>query len=634
MNKKKNSNTTYKLIAKISLYLIVAWAGNRFIFAARTAPGDISEKMSGVFDLFLESFLPSFHFYDLIGGATLAGLVWYIQWSSKQNKKKHRTGYEHGSAALGTSKDMEPFTDFDNPDNNIILTQTEWLTLGVGKGADDRNKNVLGIGAPGTGKTLFVVKPELMQMYPKTSYVLTDPKGSVFKECGSMLAKGKPCKSKDGKIVYKPYKIKVFNSFDFSQSMNYNPFAYFRESTFTEDVETFITMFQENTGESKENTGDKFFPSAEKLLYKACIGLIFTLYSAKQRNINTLCELITNLTANDDSKTKTKPSKTEIIFMGMEDWLDGKDTTKYKGIKFTSKPSDVQRKVGTYAVNNFKRFKQAAGKTMKSILISCSARLGVFDSEAVRRIISKDNLELDKIGDEQTAFFIITDDSDPTFNFLAAILYAQLFKLLFQRAAACKGERLKYHVRFILDEFANIGRIPAFEKKISVFRSRNISCCIILQAMSQLKTMYKDDHDTIIAGCDSILFLGSSEMTTLKWLSEMLGKETIDTRNYSQSRGGHGSYTTSDQKSGRELMTVDELRRLDGRKCILLIRGVKPFLSAKFDITGHKNYRKLGTAENGALFDIMNYIDTKVERKLVVKQGDEYRIVAREDCSK
>jgi type IV secretion system protein VirD4 len=644
MQKQKNKNV--KLVFWAIVYVLIAWLGNRAVFGVRTAPGnDINEKVMSSLNVIIESLtvnpFPSFHMYDLLGGVTIAGLVWYIKWNSRNSKKKFRSGKEHGSAIWGTENDMQPFTDYKNPDNNIILTQTEWLTMGVGAGAMDRNKNVLCIGAPGTGKTLFVVKPGLMQMHPMTSFVTTDPKGSVLEECGSMLKKGRMCKTKDGRTVYKSYKIKVFNTFDFSESMHYNPFAYFLPATFTEDVETFITMFQENTGETKENTGDKFFPSAEKLLYKACIGAIFTLFSEKDRNINTLCDLITNLTADDNEGRgqgkKTKPSKTEILFMAMEDWLadklagDTKDpqlVKRYKGFNFTKSPTESERKNGEYAINNYKRFKQAAGKTMKSILISCSARLGVFDSNAIRKVISKDDLGLDKIGDELTALFIITDDSDPTFNFLAAIMYAQMYKLLFKRASKMPGKRLKYHVRFILDEFANIGKIPTFEKKISVFRSRNISCCIILQAMSQLKTMYKDDWDTVVAGCDSILFLGGSEMTTLEWLVKMLGKETIDTRNYSLSRGGSGSYTTSDQKSGRELMTIDELRLLDGRKCILLIRGVKPFLSMKYNVSGHKNYNRLGDNKNGKLFNIKNYIEIKSKPpKCVIEDNDEIRII-------
>jgi len=620
------------VLLKLTPYLFFAWAGNRLVFSLRTVPGDnFTEKINNFFDLFIEAvtvnLLPSFEMTDLLGGIAISALIWYIMYDRKNTRKKLRLGSEHGSAAFGTQADIKPFLDYENPDNNIILTGTEWLTMGVGEGVLDRNKNVIVFGGAGTGKTRNHLLPGLMQMTKKMSFITTDPKGQVLKACGNMLKKGRVCKKGDGTVIYQPYKIKVFNTVEWSESMHYNPFSYFQTETLTSDIDTFITMFQENTGE-KESKGDKFFPDAEKLLYKACIGMIFTLFPEKDRNINTLCELITNLTAADVVPGEpVKYSKTEILFMAMEDWLNGKPTAKYKGLNFTKPATEDEKEIGKYALDNYKRFKQGAGKTMKGILISCSVRLGVFDSKAVKEIVSRDDLELDKIGDELTAFFIIVDDSDTTYNFLAAIMYAQLFKLLFKRAYYMPDGKLKYHVRFYLDEFANCGRIPDFERKISVFRSRNISCCIILQALSQLQSLYKDDSKTIMENCDSTLFLGGSELSTLEYFSKMLGKETIDTRNFSHSKGGAGSYTKSEQKTGRELMSPDELRLMDGRKCILFIRGVKPFFSMKFDLTKHKNYYRLGNDKNGKMFDTKKYIETKIEKKIekihvIEKDGD------------
>jgi len=616
----RKSQKTVKVLLEVLPYTLVAWAGNRLAYAYRTAPGkDFSAKLSrlleGVIDALTIHFLPSLHWIDLLCGFAAGVLVWYIVWDRKQNKKKLRAGREHGSAAWGTARDMEPYTDFETPDKNVILTQTERLTMGRGAGAHDRNKNVLVIGGSGSGKTRFFVKPNLMQLH--SSYVITDPKGSLLCECGKMFQEA-------------GYHVKVFNTVNFAESHCYNPFAYFREDRLTEDIAKFIDVFMANTG-NKAPGGDDFWIKAEKLIYTAYIAFIFTVCPPEDRNMSMLCEMITYSQASEQDENAQ--SKIDVLFEGLELWINGKMTKErqklYIGVDWSEEPTDWEKELGAYALSYYRQYKQAAGKTAKSILVSCSSRLAVFQPKPVARVTSQDELELDKLGDRKTVLFIIISDTNSTFNFLVSILYSQLFDLLCDKAAALPGNRLKIHVRCILDEFSNIGQIPDFEKKISVFRSREISACVILQAMSQLKAAYKDNADTIVANCDSLLFLGSPEMPTLEFMSKMLGKETIDTRNYSVSRGTTGSFSTSDQRIGRELMTPDELRLLDGRKCVLLIRGLKPFLSLKYNIEKHRRYAMLSDANPANTFAFGEIRKPKTRRKVppLVGQDEEFKVL-------
>jgi len=504
----------------------------------------------------------------------------------------------------------------DNPDNNIILTKTEGLTMGsAALPVDDRNKNILLIGGAGTGKTYFTLFPNLMQCH--SSYVFTDPKGNAVRDCGAMLKKA-------------GYRVKIFNTFEFEESMYYNPFAYFREDKLTEDIASFIDVLIKNTGE-KAPGGDEFWTNCEKMLYTAFISYIFTIFPKQDRNINSVLELVTQSAVDGDNK-----SDVDIMFEVLEFWISGKT---YKDFKvaypeialcgafdehFNSSPTEWQKKIGNYGIGFYKRFKQAAGKTMKSILISCSARLSPFATEGVAEKISRDELELDKLSDRKTALFIIIDDMSSTYNFLVTIMYSQLFTILSEKAYRRKNNRLKYHVRFLLDEFANCGRIPDFEKIIAVIRSRGISACVVLQALSQLKAIYKENSGTIIANCDSILFLGSQEWETVEWFSKVLGKETIDNRTYSTSKGSNsGSHSVNQQRMGKDLMSPDELLMLDGNKCVLKIRGVKPFLSMKNDPTEHKRYEQL-SYKTGLKYDIKRAIEIESERLLIQRKKEEY----------
>ena len=532
--------------------------------------------------------------------------------------------------------------DLSCPENNVILTKTESLTMGKPSAPKfARNKNILVIGGSGSGKTRFFVKPNLMQMH--SSYVVTDPKGTVLVECGRMLQRGRP-KRVDGNVVYRrddkgnylkdkkgryipvyePYKIKVFNTIDFAKSMHYNPFAYISKKNREKDILKFVEVLIKNTSSSQQPSGDDFWVKAEKLLYTAYIALIFAMYPEDQWNFETLIDMINNSECREDDEEFK--NCIDLEFEIVECWLNG---TKHEdpevmadyGDIFETKPDAEQRRLGAFALKQFKAYKLAAGKTAKSILISCSTRLAPFAIDEVLEITSYDELHLDKLGDELSALFIIISDTDATFNFLVAIMYSQLFNLLCTKADNSPGGKLDYHVRCLLDEFANIGEIPQFEKLIATIRSREISASIILQAKSQLKAIYKDNADTIEGNCDTMLFLGGKEKSTLKEISESLGKETIDSFNTSTNRGQSESYGMNYQKLGKELKSQDELAVMDGGKCILQVRGVRPFFSDKFDITRHKQYPMLLDDNPEMGFNIEKYVsDQKAMRLRLSRQ--------------
>lgn len=506
-----------------------------------------------------------------------------------------------------------------------------------------RNKNILVIGGSGSGKTRFFVKPNLMQMH--SSYVVTDPKGTVLVECGKMLERGRP-KRVDGKIVYQktpdgkykkddkgkyipvyePYKIKVFNTIDFAKSMHYNPFAYISKKNREKDILKFVEVLIKNTS-SQQPSGDDFWVKAEKLLYTAYIALIFAMYPEDEWNFETLIDMINNSECREDDEEFK--NSIDLEFEIVECWLnhtkhDDPDVMADYGDVFEAEPDAEQRRMGAFALKQYKAYKLAAGKTAKSILISCSTRLAPFAIDEVLEITSYDELHLDKLGDELSALFIIISDTDATFNFLVAIMYSQLFNLLCTKADNSPGGKLTYHVRCLLDEFANIGEIPQFEKLIATIRSREISASIILQAKSQLKAIYKDNADTIEGNCDTMLFLGGKEKSTLKEISESLGKETIDSFNTSTNRGQSESYGMNYQKLGKELKSQDELAVMDGGKCILQVRGVRPFFSNKFDITRHKQYPMLLDDNPEQEFNIENYVSNRREMRLKLPKGERF----------
>ena len=567
-----------KLIIKAVPYIAFSYVGNLIGFAYRTAEGNgFQEKvlpfMSNLGVAFSRIF-PSLHPFDLLFGLVLAGVMRLVLYVKSKNRKKFRHGEEYGSAVWGGEKDIEPYMDCSNPDNNVILTKTESLTMGKPSAPKyARNKNILVIGGSGSGKTRFFVKPNLMQMH--SSYVVTDPKGTVLIECGKMLRQGRPkrvngkivyrkdingnyIKGKDGKYipVYEPYKIKVFNTIDFAKSMHYNPFAYISEKNREKDILKFVEVLIKNTTSSQQPSGDDFWVKAEKLLYTAYIAMIFTMSPVEERNFETLIEMINSSECREDDEEFKNSIDQQFEFL--EHWLDNdfpddyELSDSYNKIK-KFRPSEEQRRIGAFALKQFKAYKLAAGKTAKSILISCSTRLAPFAIDEVLEITSFDELHLDKLGDELSALFIIISDTDATFNFLVAIMYSQLFNLLCTKADNSPGGKLNYHVRCLLDEFANIGEIPQFEKLIATIRSREISASIILQAKSQLKAIYKDNADTIEGNCDTMLFLGGKEKSTLKEISESLGKETIDSFNTSTNRGQSESYGMNYQKLGKEL---------------------------------------------------------------------------------
>ena len=557
-------------------YLAFFYIGNIFSHHVRAyIGGDIIDKIfQGILEINTMSFLPSLHPTDIIMGVVVAVLIKFIVYTKGKNAKKFRQGKEYGSARWGTKKDIEPYMD-EKFQNNILLTQTERLTMN-GRPSNPkyaRNKNVLVIGGSGSGKTRFYVKPNLMQMH--SSYCVTDPKGTIVLECGKMLEDN-------------GYEIKILNTINFKKSMKYNPFAYIRSE---KDILKLVQTIIANTKGEGEKAGEDFWVKAEKLYYTALIGYIFYEAPFEEKNFATLLDMIDASEVREDDESYMNPI--DRLFEALE-----------------------KKEPTHFAVKQYKKYKLAAGKTAKSILISCGARLAPFDIRELRDLMSEDELELDTLGDRKTALFVIISDTDDTFNFVVSIMYSQLFNLLCDKADDVYGGRLPVHVRCLLDEFANIGLIPKFEKLIATIRSREISASIILQAQSQLKAIYKDNADTIAGNCDSTLFLGGKEKTTLKELSETLGKETIDLYNTSETRSNQKSFGLNYQKTGKELMSQDEITVMDGSKCIFQLRGVRPFLSDKFDITKHKNYRLLEDYDKKNLFDIESYMKRKGKAKL------------------
>ena len=638
-----------KLIIKAVPYVAFSYVGNLIGFAYRTAEGNgFQEKilpfMSNLGVAFARIF-PSLHPFDLLFGLVLAGVMRLVLYVKSKNKKKFRQGEEYGSAVWGGEKDIEPYMDLSCPENNVILTKTESLTMGKPSAPKfARNKNILVIGGSGSGKTRFFVKPNLMQMH--SSYVVTDPKGTVLVECGKMLERGCPkrvygkvvyrrddkgnyLKDKNGRYipVYEPYKIKVFNTIDFAKSMHYNPFAYISKKNREKDILKFVEVLIKNTSSSQQPSGDDFWVKAEKLLYTAYIALIFAMYPEDEWNFETLIDMINNSECREDDEEFK--NSIDLEFEIVECWLNGTkhddpDVMEDYADLFETKPDAEQRRMGAFALKQFKAYKLAAGKTAKSILISCSTRLAPFAIDEVLEITSYDELHLDKLGDELSALFIIISDTDATFNFLVAIMYSQLFNLLCTKADNSPGGKLDYHVRCLLDEFANIGEIPQFEKLIATIRSREISASIILQAKSQLKAIYKDNADTIEGNCDTMLFLGGKEKSTLKEISESLGKETIDSFNTSTNRGQSESYGMNYQKLGKELKSQDELAVMDGGKCILQVRGVRPFFSDKFDITRHKQYPMLLDDNPEMGFNIEKYVSDQKAMRLRLSRQEKF----------
>lgn len=587
--------------------IMFGYAGDKLAFAWRITEGtNISEKLFPFFTNLGVSFAnpaPSLHPIDLFIGLALGILIQVIMHFKRKNAKKFRHGEEYGAARWGTPKDIEPYMDKSNFENNIILTQTERLTMGKPSSPKyARNKNVLVIGGSGSGKTRFFLKPNLMQMH--SSYVVTDPKGTVLVECGKMLQRNK-------------YQIRVFNTVDFKKSMHYNPFAYIRPETREQDILKFVEVLIKNTSGS-EQKGEDFWTKAERLLYTAYIAMMYTVSPPEEWNFATLIDMINCSECREEDETFQ--NAIDIQFSMVEKWLnqqldEEENLGEFEAMREIS-PTKEQMSIGSFAIKQYKAYKLAAGKTAKSILISCSARLACFSINSVLDITAYDEMQLDKIGDRKTALFIIISDTDATFNFLVAMLYTQMFNLLCTKADNNPdgSGKLKHHVRCLLDEFANIGQIPDFDKLIATIRSREISACIILQAQSQLKAIYKDNADTIVGNCDSTLFLGGKEKSTLKEISESLGKETIDDYDTSRTRGQSESYGMNYKKLGKELMSQDDLNTMDGSKCILQVRGVRPFFSRKYDITKHKRYPLLMDSNPQNMFDIASYIKQKREK--------------------
>ena len=559
----------WKKLLKVNIpYLAFFYVGNIFSAHVRAYQGgDIIDRiMTAIIELGTMKFIPSFHPNDLLIGIAVAGLMKFIVYTKGKKAKKFREGKEYGSARWGTPKDIKPYID-EKYDNNVLFTNTERLTMN-GRPSNPkyaRNKNVLVIGGSGSGKTRFFVKPNLMQMH--SSYVVTDPKGTIVLECGKMLENH-------------GYEIKILNTINFKKSMKYNPFAYLKSE---KDILKMVQTIIANTKGEGEKAGEDFWVKAEKLYYTALIGYIYYEAPREEKNFKTLLDMIDASEVREDDESYMNPI--DRLFEALE-----------------------KKHPTHFAVKQYKKYKLAAGKTAKSILISCGARLAPFDIEELRELMSEDEMALDTIGDKKTALFVIISDTDDTFNFVVSIMYSQLFNLLCDKADDVYGGRLPVHVRFLLDEFANIGLIPKFEKLIATIRSREISASIILQSQSQLKAIYKDHADTIIGNCDSTLFLGGKEKTTLKELSETLGKETIDLYNTSETRSNQKSFGLNYQKVGKELMSQDEITVMDGGKCIFQLRGVRPFLSDKFDITKHKNYKLLEDYDKKNLFDVEKYM--------------------------
>ncbi len=570
-------NTKIKKLLILNLpYLFLALFFTKVSQSWRYAVGyEIADKILNLMDGFSAAFknpLPSLYPQDIWIGILIAVIIRLVVFIKGKNAKKYRKGVEYGSARWGNTVDIRPFVDLVFQ-NNVILTQTERLMMSnrPKNPKNARNKNALIVGGSGSGKTRFWLKPNLMQCH--SSYVVTDPKGSIVVECGKLL-------QREG------YKIKILNTINFKKSMHYNPFAYIRSE---KDILKLVTTLIANTkGEGK--AGDDFWVKAETLLYTALIGYIYFEAPEHEQNFSTLIEFINASEVREDDEDFQNP--VDLMFAQLEE-------------------KDPQH----FAVRQYKKYKLAAGKTAKSILISCGARLAPFDIKELRELTAYDEMELDTLGDRKTALFIIISDTDDTFNFLVSMAYTQLFNLLCDKADDVYGGRLPVHVRCLIDEAANIGQIPKLEKLMATIRSREISACLVLQAQSQLKALYKDNADTIIGNCDSMIFLGGKEKTTLKDLSETLGKETIDMFNTSDTRGSQRSYGLNYQKLGKELMSMDELAVMDGGKCILQLRGVRPFLSEKYDITKHPNYKYLSDFDKRNTFNIEKYLSTKFKPK-------------------
>ena len=567
-----------KLIIPNIPYVFIALLATKVGQGWRLAPGsDFSGKFLHILEGFREAFqsiAPSFYVTDLLVGIAIAVILRLIVYVKGKNAKKFRKNMEYGSARWGTHEDIAPFEDpvFQN---NVILTQTERLMMSnrPKDPRNARNKNVLVVGGSGSGKTRFFIKPNLMQLH--SSYVVTDPKGTVVIECGKLLQRNN-------------YKIKIFNTINFKKSHHYNPFEYIHSE---KDILKLVTTLIANTkGDGKG--GDDFWQKAETLLYTALIGYIHYEAPKEEQNFATLIEMVNAMEVREDDENFENPI--DLAFKELE-----------------------SREPNHFAVRQYKKYKLAAGKTAKSINISCGARLAPFDIQELREITMYDELELDKLGDEKTALFLIMSDTDSTFNFLISMVYSQLFNLLCEKADDVYGGRLPVHVRCLIDECANIGQIPNLEKLMATIRSREISACLVLQAQSQLKALYKDNADTIIGNCDSSIFLGGKEPTTLKELNQSLGKETIDTYNTGESRGRETSHSLNYQKLGKDLASIDELAVLDGGKCILQLRGVRPFLSDKYDITRHPNYKYLSDYDKRNEFNIEKFLSTKLNPKPV-----------------
>ena len=566
-------------------YLLFVYPFDKLAQAFRLAPGaDLSGKLLSIGDGFTAAFSApwlSFHPTDLLIGIAGAVILRMAVYLKGKNAKKYRHGIEYGSARWGTAADIAPYMDKDFF-QNIPMTQTERITMASRPKQPKyaRNKNILVIGGSGSGKTRFFCKPSLLQAH--SSYVCTDPKGTLLPEIGTFLER-------------KKYRIKCLNLINFRKSMKYNPLAYIRSE---KDILKLVNALIMNTKGEGEKSSEDFWVKAERLYYSALIGYIWYEATEEEKNFITLLDLINASEAREDDETYQSP--VDLLFSQLE-----------------------EREPDHFAVKQYRKFKMAAGKTLKSILISCGARLAPFDIKELRDLMEYDELELDTLGDQKTALFVILSDTDSTFNFVAALMYSQLFNLLCDKADDFYGGRLPVHVRLILDEFANIGQIPNFDKLIATIRSREISASIILQSQSQLKTIYKDAADTIVGNCDSTLFLGGKEKSTLKEISELLGKETIDLYNQSENRGSQVSHGLSYQKLGKELMTQDELAVMDGGKCIFMLRGVRPFLSDKYDLTRHPNYRYTADADPKNVFDMERYMK---KQRAVVKPTDTFDV--------
>ena len=566
-------------------YLLFVYPFDKLAQAFRLAPGsDLSDKLLSIGDGFTAAFSSpwlSFHPTDLLIGITGAVVLRMAVYLKGKNAKKYRHGIEYGSARWGTAADIAPYMDKDFF-QNIPMTQTERITMASRPKQPKyaRNKNILVIGGSGSGKTRFFCKPSLLQAH--SSYVCTDPQGTLLPEIGAFLER-------------KKYRIKCLNLINFRKSMKYNPLAYIRSE---KDILKLVNALIMNTKGEGEKSSEDFWVKAERLYYSALIGYIWYEATEEEKNFITLLDLINASEAREDDETYQSP--VDLLFSQLE-----------------------EREPDHFAVKQYRKFKMAAGKTLKSILISCGARLAPFDIKELRDLMEYDELELDTLGDQKTALFVILSDTDSTFNFVAALMYSQLFNLLCDKADDFYGGRLPVHVRLILDEFANIGQIPNFDKLIATIRSREISASIILQSQSQLKTIYKDAADTIVGNCDSTLFLGGKEKSTLKEISELLGKETIDLYNQSENRGSQVSHGLSYQKLGKELMTQDELAVMDGGKCIFMLRGVRPFLSDKYDLTRHPNYRYTADADPKNVFDMERYMK---KQRAVVKPTDTFDV--------